>query len=116
MCINAGNQLGQHSQHIQSIKINHLSGCFNLLFVILQDYIKSHTMLRFLKFAAPLSWKMRCYSELDTPADTSLVGANCHVVAYTDKVCEVTPYYPKYKVIQNVPSVKAGTAYVDQDT
>ncbi len=34
------------------------------------------------------------YSELDTPADTSLVGANCHVIAYINKICEVTPYYP----------------------
>jgi hypothetical protein len=56
------------------------------------------------------------YLELDPHLDTSLVSANSHVIAYTDRVCEVAPCQPQYKAIQNVPIVKAGTIYVDQDT
>jgi hypothetical protein len=56
------------------------------------------------------------FIELDSHADTSCVGANCRIIAYTDKVCSVTPYHPKYKTLTNVPIVQAGTAYEDRET
>jgi hypothetical protein len=51
------------------------------------------------------------YIELDTHADTSLAGANCKVIAYTEQMVEVSPYHPKDEGIKNVPIVQAGTAY-----
>lgn len=33
--------------------------------------------------------------ELDSHADTTCAGANCHIIAYTDKGCSVSPYHPK---------------------
>jgi hypothetical protein len=56
------------------------------------------------------------FIELDSHADTTCVGANCRVIAYSDKVCSVSPYHPKYKSLENVPIVQAGTAYDDQNT
>ncbi len=50
------------------------------------------------------------FIELDSHADTTCVGANCYIIAYTDKVCPVSPYHPKYKAVENVPIVQAGTA------
>lgn len=54
--------------------------------------------------------------ELDSHADTCTIGANCRILAYTNKSCEVSPYHPKYKAVQNVPIVQAGTAYTHPDT
>ncbi len=41
---------------------------------------------------------------------------NYQVIAYADKTCEVTPYHPRYKAIENVPIVQAGTATDDPVT
>jgi hypothetical protein len=56
------------------------------------------------------------FIELDSHADTSCVGANCRIISYTDKVFSVSPFHPKYKAMENIPIVQAGTAYEDQDT
>ncbi len=56
------------------------------------------------------------FIELDSHADTSCIGANCRIIAYTDKVCSVSPFHPKYKAMDNIPVVQAGTAYDDLDT
>ncbi len=50
------------------------------------------------------------FIELDSHADTTCAGANCHDIAYTDKICSVSPYHPKYKTVENVPVVQAATA------
>jgi hypothetical protein len=56
------------------------------------------------------------FIELDSHADTSCVGSNCRIISYTDKVCSVSPFHPKYKALENVPIVQAGTAYEDPET
>ncbi len=54
--------------------------------------------------------------ELHSHMDTSCVNANCRIILYTDKVCSVSPFHPKYKAMENIPIVQATTAYEDQDT
>jgi hypothetical protein len=56
------------------------------------------------------------FLELDSHADTCCIGSNCRIIAYTDKVCEVSQYHPEYQPIMNVPIVQAGTAYDDPIT
>jgi hypothetical protein len=56
------------------------------------------------------------FIELDSHADTCCVGANCRIISYTDKVCSVSPFHPKYRALENVPIVQAGTACEDQET
>jgi hypothetical protein len=58
----------------------------------------------------------KSFIELDSHADTTCAGANCRIIAYTVKVCSVSPYHPKYKALENVHIVQAGTAYDDQNT
>jgi hypothetical protein len=56
------------------------------------------------------------YIDLDTHADTSCIGSDCRVIAYTEKTCEVTPFHPGYDSIQDVPIVQAATAYTCPET
>ena len=44
--------------------------------------------------------------ELDTHADTKVLGSNCVVLSYTGKECEVSPYSSQYKAVRNVPVVR----------
>ncbi len=50
---------------------------------------------------------------MDIHGDTSCVGANCHIISYTEHVCEVSPFHLKYNPITNVPIEQAGAAYDD---
>jgi hypothetical protein len=54
--------------------------------------------------------------ELDTQADTTCVGSDWHVIVYTEKVYQVTPYHPGYEPIIDVPIVQAALAYMDTET
>ena len=56
------------------------------------------------------------YLNLDSHADTSVIGANCHVISYTDKLCQVAPYHSDYATKQDIPIVQAGAAYDDPST
>jgi hypothetical protein len=49
--------------------------------------------------------------ELDSHADTIVCGANCAIIHYTGKECDVTPYTDSYAAINSVPIVQAGTAW-----
>ena len=53
---------------------------------------------------------------MDSHADTTVCGANCTILSYTDKVCEVTPYTDAYDPIKDVPIVKAATAFTNTET
>jgi hypothetical protein len=57
--------------------------------------------------------EFREYLDLDSHANTSVIGANCRVIPYTDKSCQVAPYQPDYATMQDIPIVQAGTAYDD---
>ena len=50
-------------------------------------------------------------SELDSHADTCVVGATWKVMVYTGVVCDVYPYSDSYKPLEQVPVVEAVTAY-----
>ena len=49
--------------------------------------------------------------ELDSHADTIVAGANCVILQYTGKECDVSPYREDYESIENVPIVHAATAW-----
>jgi hypothetical protein len=54
--------------------------------------------------------------ELDSHADTCTAGKNARVLSYSNKVCEVSPYHPQYKAMQNVPIAQMGVAYTHPDS
>ena len=49
--------------------------------------------------------------ELDSHADTTVAGANCVILSYTCKECDVSPYRDDYESIKNIPIVTAATAW-----
>ena len=49
--------------------------------------------------------------EMDSHADTTVLGSNCVVLAYTGKECEVSPYADEYDAIRNVPVVTGVTVW-----
>jgi len=44
------------------------------------------------------------------------LDANCRVISYIDKSCQVAPYHPDYATMQDIPIVQAGAAYDDPST
>ena len=53
-------------------------------------------------------------SELDSHADTCVAGANCTILAYTGKECDVSPYQDDYEAATKVPIVHAATAWTSK--
>ena len=51
--------------------------------------------------------------ELDTHADTTVLGSNCVVLSYTGKECEVSPYSSEYEAVQNVPVITGATVWTN---
>ena len=51
--------------------------------------------------------------ELDSQADTIVLGSNCVILHHTGKVCEVSPYSYDYEAINNVPVVCGATLWTD---
>ena len=51
--------------------------------------------------------------ELDSHADTTVLGSNCVVLAYTGKECEVSPYADEYDAIRNIPIVMGATVWTN---
>ena len=49
--------------------------------------------------------------ELDSHADTIVAGANCVVLSYTGRECDVTPYDSTYAPAKGVPIVHAATGW-----
>ena len=54
--------------------------------------------------------------ELDSHADTIVAGANCCILEYTGRICDVSPYSDEYKPVTGVPIVKAATIWQSQYT
>ena len=48
---------------------------------------------------------------MDSHADTTVAGANCCILSYTGKECDVAPYREDYDSIPNIPIVTAATAW-----
>ena len=55
-------------------------------------------------------------AELDSHADTCVLGRNFVVLSYTGRECDVIPYTDQYKAVAGVPIVTGATAYTDQDS
>ena len=51
--------------------------------------------------------------EMDSHADTTVLGSNCVVLAYTGKECEVSPYTDEYDAIRKVPVVTGATVWTN---
>ena len=51
--------------------------------------------------------------ELDTHADTTVLGSNCVILSYTGKECKVSPYSSQYEAVQNVPVVTGATVWTN---
>ena len=51
--------------------------------------------------------------ELDSHADTIVVGKNAIVLSFTGKTCQVSPYNDTDKAITNVPMVTGATLWMD---
>ena len=51
--------------------------------------------------------------EMDSHADTTALGSNCVVLAYTGKECEVSPYADKYDALRNIPIVMGATVWTN---
>lgn len=60
----------------------------------------------------PTSGRIEC----DTHADTCVAGANCVILSYTGKECDVSPYRDDYESVTNVPIVHAATAWTSKRT
>ena len=54
--------------------------------------------------------------EIDSHADTVVLGSNCVVLHHMGKVCEVPPYTDEYDAITDVPVVRGATLWMDQHT
>jgi hypothetical protein len=48
--------------------------------------------------------------ELDSHADTIVLGRNCVILSHTGRECDVSPYTQTYKAITDVPIVTGATA------
>lgn len=54
--------------------------------------------------------------ELDSHADTCVLGINFVILEYSGRVCDVYPYSSEYNAIKDVPIVKGATAIQDQQS
>ena len=54
--------------------------------------------------------------ELDSHADTIVLGSNCVILSHTGRECNVSPYTETYSSIRNVPIVSGATAWTCQET
>ena len=50
--------------------------------------------------------------ELDSHADTTVLGANCIILSHTGQSCEVMPYTDTYNAITDVPVVAGATLWI----
>jgi hypothetical protein len=54
--------------------------------------------------------------EMDTPADTCVLGPNFVILHYTSRECDVSPYSEVYESVKAVPIVSGATAWTDERT
>ena len=52
--------------------------------------------------------------EMDSHADTVVLGQNCTILSYTGRECDVSPYTDSYEAIKGVPIVSGATAWTSQ--
>jgi hypothetical protein len=54
--------------------------------------------------------------EMDTHADTCVLGPNFVILHYTNRECDVSPYTEVYESVKAVPIVSGATAWTDERT
>jgi hypothetical protein len=54
--------------------------------------------------------------EMDSHADTCVLGPNFRILHYTGRVCDVTPYSEEYAPAKDIPIVCAATVYQSPTT
>jgi hypothetical protein len=54
--------------------------------------------------------------EMDTHADTCVLGPNFVLLHYTNRECDVSPYFEVYESVKAVPTVSGATAWTDERT
>ena len=54
--------------------------------------------------------------ELDSHADTIVLGSNCIILSHTGRECDVSPYTEAYNAITDVPIVTGATAWTCPET
>jgi hypothetical protein len=54
--------------------------------------------------------------EMDTHADTRVLGPNFVILHYTSRECDVSPYTEVYENVKAVPIVSGATAWTDERT
>jgi hypothetical protein len=54
--------------------------------------------------------------EMDTHADTCVLGPNFIVLNYTGRECDVSPYTEVHESVKAVPIVRGATAWTDEGT
>ncbi len=54
--------------------------------------------------------------ELDSHADTVVLGRNCTILSHTGRECDVSPYSKTYESIKGVPIVTGATAWTCETT
>ena len=52
--------------------------------------------------------------EMDSHADTIVLGRNCAILSYSGRECDVSPYTDSYESIKGVPIVTGATAWTSQ--
>ena len=50
-------------------------------------------------------------TEIDLHADTTMAGRNCTVVNYTERSCDVAPFFDTYEPMKNIPIITAATGF-----
>ena len=74
---------------------------------------RRHSNSKQLQWRHPQELPTSSRIELDSHADTIVLGSNCVVLHHTGKVCEVSPYLDNYEAIKNVPVVCSATLWID---
>ena len=54
--------------------------------------------------------------DFDSHANTIAASANCCILEYTGRICDVPPYSYKYKPVTGGPIVKAATIWQSEYT
>ena len=57
-----------------------------------------------------------CRNEMDSRADTSCAGANFHIIQDTGYVCDVQPFHPSSKAVQDIPIGTCATVVTVEDS
>jgi hypothetical protein len=99
----AGNEFGQRSRMNPTDNDSRYIGMFHTSKqpVCMEPQQESRHILQL-----NMSELLEGHIELDSHADTCTAGKNARILSYSNKLCRVSPYYPQYQAIPDVPIVQ----------